>query len=135
MKSGRYCVSGAGAKISVEKNETSLLEREQSCARQTGCGGQGCQGDGGVGAVPSSVCGNVRMRVKKQAAVTRARPGSEVWETSGRPIRGGRPLSCIEGAKQQEKFRICRGQQVTINLMYLTIICDNLCIFIMEDMQ
>ena len=65
------------------------------------------------GGVP--VCGNVKLRVKRQ--VREGRPGSEVREgRTGEELVGGRPLSCIEGAHQKEQYRRCRADQVSLLL-------------------
>ena len=63
----------------------------------------------------AGVCGNVKMRVKRQ--VREGRPGSEVREgRCGEDQVAARPLSCIEGAQQKEQYRRCRADQVSLLL-------------------
>ena len=65
---------------------------------------------------PVNMCGNVRMRVKRHE-VPKVRPGSEVRVgCAGKAQRAARPLSCIEGAKQKERYRSCRYDPVGIVL-------------------
>ena len=117
-------MSGAGGKTSE------CGQRLDSCTRLPG-GGQGERVPGGVhdrvprgvhmnktpGAGPMNMSSNAKMRVKKHA-VSRGRPGSEVREDSnGDGQRTVRPLSCIEGARQKDIYRSCRGDSVSIVLV------------------
>lgn len=104
-------------------------QRLDSCTRLAG-GGQGERVPGEVqnrvprgvqmnkmpGAGPTNMSSNVKMRVKKHA-VSRGRPGSEFREDSDSDgQRTVRPLSCIEGARQKEIYRSCRGDSVCVNI-------------------
>ena len=137
-------MSGAGGKTSE------CGQRMDSCTRLQG-GGQGEREQGGVkdrvpgvvqnrvpggvemnrmpGARPVNMSSNVKMRQKKQA-VSKGRPGSEVREDyNGDGQRTVRPLSCIEGARQKEIYRSCRGDSVCVSIFWYLI---NICICISQ---